>query len=207
MDVLLVDDHPTVLETLGAVTRRAFNDVHIRTASTLSEALQQARDAERLDLVLLDLGLPGCSGIDSLLRFRTEFPSIRVLVVSAEEDPQRVTAALEAGAAGYVPKRFTPAAIAAAIRLVAEGGTYIPPGALEPARPAAADRTLLGLTEREYAVLRLVAQGMNNKDIARELDIAEGTVKQHLQNLFRTLGVSSRVEALVLAARRGFRLD
>ena len=207
MDVLLVDDHPTVLETLGALMRHAFGDVHLRTASSLPEALQQARAAERLDLVLLDLGLPGCSGIDSLLRFRTEFPSIRVLVVSAEDHPQRVTAALEAGAAGYVPKRFPPLAIAAAIRLVAEGGTYIPPGAIEPVRPAPADRNLLGLTEREYAVLRLVAQGLNNKDIARELDIAEGTVKQHLQNLFRTLGVSSRVEALVLAARRGFRLE
>src|SRR5438105_6838371 len=152
MDVLLVDDHPTVLETLGALMRHAFGDVHLRTASSLPEALQQARAAERLDLVLLDLGLPGCSGIDSLLRFRTEFPSIRVLVVSAEDHPQRVTAALEAGAAGYVPKRFPPPAIAAAIRLVADGGTYIPPGRT--------DRNVLGLTEREYQLLRLLGQVM-----------------------------------------------
>ena len=207
MDVLLVDDHPTVLETLGAVIRHAFGDCHVRTASTLPEALEQARQAEHLDLVLLDLGLPGCTGIDSLTRFRAEFPSLRVLVVSADDPPERVTAALEAGAAGYVPKRFPPPAIAAAIRLVAEGGRYIPPGAVIPLRAAPAAHSVLGLSEREYAVLRLVAQGLNNRDIARRLNIAEGTVKPHLQNLFRALGASSRVEALVLAARRGFRLD
>lgn len=174
--------------------------------------MQQAREAGRLDLVLLDLGLPGCTGIDSLLRFRREFPAIRVLVVSADADPACVRAALEAGAAGYVPKAFPPLAIAAAIRLVAEGGTYIPSAALEPSpstppAPARAGRHALGLTEREFDVLRLLAQGLNHKDMARELEIAESSVKAHVQEIFRALGVRSRVEALVAAARRGIRFD
>jgi DNA-binding NarL/FixJ family response regulator len=206
MDVLLVDDHPMVLETLGAVTRRAFGDVRVLTANTLSEGLQRARDAERLDLVLLDLGLPGCSGIEALLRFRREFPAIRVLVVSSNDERACVTAALEAGAAGFIPKGFPPPAVAAAIRLVAEGGTYIPHGPLEQPFEQGSP-TVLGLTEREYDVLRQLARGLANKDIARELDIAESTVKQHVSGIFRALGVSSRVEALVTATRRGIRLD
>src|SRR2546425_1652965 len=179
MDVLLVDDHSTVLETLGAVTRRAFGDVRIRTATTLSEGLQQARDAGQLDLVPLDLGLPDCSGIDALLRFRREFPVIRVLVVSANEDRGCVTAALEAGAAGFVPKSFSPPAIAAAIRLVAEGGTYIPPVLAGP--PARADDSprVLGPSERGLDGLRPPAPGRNNKDNARRLGIAASTLQHH----------------------------
>jgi DNA-binding NarL/FixJ family response regulator len=126
-----------------------------------------------------------------------------VLVVSANEERACVTAALEAGAAGYIPKAFPPLAIAAAIRLVAEGGTYIPY-----TRPEQrAGRQDAGLTERELDVLRLLGRGLSNKDIARELEIADSTVRQHMSAIFRALGVSSRVEALVTAVRRGVRLD
>jgi DNA-binding NarL/FixJ family response regulator len=137
-EVLLVEDDPTQLELLAAVIRSALSEVRIRSACTLAEALEQARAAERLDLVTLELGLPGCSGIDALLRFRRDFPTMRVLVVSACEDPACITAALEAGAAGYVPKSLTLLAIAAAIRLVGEGGSYVPPGMPERGKPAPA---------------------------------------------------------------------
>jgi DNA-binding NarL/FixJ family response regulator len=202
MKVLLVDDDPTMRDTLGEIARRAFGDVRIRTASTLTEGLQQARAANELDLVLLDLALPGCSGIDALAHFRREFPLVRVLVVSALEDRACVMAALEAGAAGYLPKTSPLLTMLAAVRLVSQGGTYIPPQAFAPDA-----FTPLGLTDREIDVLRLLAQGRNDKDIAYALGIAEGSARQHVKDVFRTLGASSRGEAVVIAARCGVRLD
>jgi DNA-binding NarL/FixJ family response regulator len=211
MNVLLVDDQPTALEMLGAVVRRAFTKARVRTACDLAEGLQRARNADWLDLVLLDLGLPGCSGIEALLHFRREFPATRVLVVSAREDRATVTAALVAGAAGYVPKTAPLLKMVEAIRLVADGGTYIPaevfaPGVSAPDKAITTTTDVLGLTEREVDVLRLLAQGMNNKEIARVLDMAEESAKQHVREVFRALGVSSRTEALVIATRRGVRL-
>jgi DNA-binding NarL/FixJ family response regulator len=208
MNVLLVDDQPTALEMLGAVVRRAFGKVRMRTACELSEGLQRARSAESLDLVLLDLGLPGCAGIDALLHFRREFPGMRVLVVSAREDRATVTAALVAGAAGYIPKSVPLLKMVEAMRLVADGGTYVP-AAVFAGDVSAQDKAIttttdvLGLTEREVDVLRLLAQGMNNKEIARVLGMAEDSVKQHVYDVFRALAVSSRAEALEAAARRG----
>jgi DNA-binding NarL/FixJ family response regulator len=205
MEVLLVDNQPRRAASLRAVTNKAFGDVRIRSACSLCAGLQQARDAEKLDLVVLELDLPGCSGIDALLRFRREFPSLRVLVVSAN-DPNRATAALEAGAVGYIPNTVSLLATAAAIRLIGEGGIYVPSSeSLRAARDAG--RPALGLTEREIDLLRLLAQGLNSKDVARQLDIAEESVQQQVHEILRALGASSRVEALVIAARRGLRLD
>jgi DNA-binding NarL/FixJ family response regulator len=183
----------------------------MRTACELSEGLQRARSAESLDLVLLDLGLPGCAGIDALLHFRREFPGMRVLVVSAREDRATVTAALVAGAAGYIPKSVPLLKMVEAMRLVAEGGTYIPGEVFAhdvsaPDTTGATTTEVLGLTEREVDVLRLLAQGMNNKEIARVLEMAEDSVKQHVHEVFRALGASSRAEALMIATRRGVRL-
>ena len=206
MEVLLVDDRPRRAASLRALTSQAFGDVRIRSACTLCAGLQQARDAEKLDLVVLELDLPGCSGIEALLRFRQEFPSLRVLVLSAIEHSSGATAALEAGAVGYIPKSLSLFATAAGVRLIGEGGIYVPsPESLQAARDAG--RTALGLTPREIDLLRLLAQGLNNKDIARELDIAEDSVQQQVHETLRVLGAASRVEALVIAARRGLRFD
>lgn len=208
MNVLLVDDRAMVLGTLAAVTSQAFEGVTLRVASSLEHAVQEAREADQLDLVLLDLSLPGCEGIDALVRFRAEFPALRVLVFSARDHNETVTAALEAGAVGYLPKTLSLPAIAAAIRLLGEGGTYVPPGALRHSATAIdAPKSLPRLTERETEVMRMLARGLSNRDIANELDIAESTVKQHMYSVFRALGVSSRVEAIVCMARLGIRLD
>jgi DNA-binding NarL/FixJ family response regulator len=183
----------------------AFGDVRICSACTLSAGLQQARDAQKLDLVVLELDLPGCLGIEALLRFRREFPSLRVLVLSAIEHSSSA-AALEAGAIGYIPKGLSLFATAAAVRLIGEGGAYVP-SSESPRAARDAGRTALGLTPREIDLLRLLAQGFNNQDIARELDLAEASVQQQVHETFRALGAWSRVEALVIAARRGLRLD
>ena len=195
MQVLLVDDDPAMLDRLGAVVRRAFGTVRLSVACSLEEALRAARTMD-LDLVLLDLD------IEALRRFGTELPKLRVLVIAAAEDRACVMAALDAGAAGYLPKSAPLITMLAALRLVAQGGTHIPPQAFAPETFSP-----LGLTAREEDVLRLLAQGRCDKDIAYALDIAEGSARQHVRDVFRTLGASSRGEAVVIAARHGMRLD
>lgn len=200
MRLLVVDDHPIVREVLGAVAQRAFDGASVRFAADLEQAFEQAR--EEVDLVLLDLGLPGCSGIDALTRFRKLFPLPRVVVVSATEDRACVLAALEAGAAAYVPKSHDARVIGAVLRLVAEGGTYAPPQAL-----AAEGDAPQRLTERQLDVLRLIVKGLANKEIAARLRIAEDTVKHHACSAYAVLGVSSRTQAITAVTRLGIRLD
>jgi DNA-binding NarL/FixJ family response regulator len=204
MDVLLIDDHPMIHETLAAVVRTVVPDARIHAERDLAGALSRARGLENLQLVLLDLGLPGCSGIDALLRMRKALPRARVVIISASDDAQSVHSALDAGAAGYVPKTSPPRVVAGALRLVLDGGTYVPPQDAESPRKAASMEAL-GLTGRQADVLKLVAKGLPNSEIARRLDISENTVKQHAHSAYRLLGVSSRTEAMVLLARLGIR--
>lgn len=126
MDVLLVDDHPIIHETLRAIVRSVRSDVAFHGQFDLAEGLAQARRLDDLGLVLVDPGLPGCSELEALTRFRAAFPGTRVAVISANEDEARVRAALEAGAAGYLPKTMLPKAMASAIRSLLDGGVYSP---------------------------------------------------------------------------------
>lgn len=128
MDVLLVDDHPIIHETMRAIVRSVRADAEFHGQFDLEAGLSQAGRLSDLGLVLVDLGLPGCSGMDALIRFRQSFPRARVAVISATEDPDRVRAALDAGAAGYLPKTMLPKTMAAAVRSIIEGRVYSPPG-------------------------------------------------------------------------------
>ena len=130
MDVLLVDDHPIIHETLGAVVRWISPQAQIHNEMDLGGALTRARQLKNLELVLLDLALPGCTGIEALLRFRKALPRVRVAILSASEDAESVRAALDAGAVGYVPKTSSHKVIADALRLILDGGIYIPPQAM-----------------------------------------------------------------------------
>jgi DNA-binding NarL/FixJ family response regulator len=189
-------------EVLGAVARKVFAEARVDVATRLEQAIELAAEGEPHDLVLLDLGLPGCFGIEALARFRKAHPNARVVVVSAQEDRALIVGALEAGAAGYVPKTHAPPLIAAALRVVAEGGTYVPPQALGDDECEQHE-----LTERQLDVLRLLAKGMCNKEIARRLRIAKDTVKQHAKAVYAQLGVEGRNKAAAAAQRRGIKLD
>lgn len=209
MDVLLVDDHPIIHQTLGAVVRSVLPQAQFHAESDLAGGLARARQLKNLELVLLDLGLPGCSGLDALIRFRKTLPTVRVAIISATEDPGSVRAALDAGAVGYVPKTSPPNVLANALQLIAQGGTYVPPqlmdGVLAPKKePKLSD---FGITDRQADVLRLLVKGHSNAEIARELKIAENTVKQHAHAAYRALGVGSRTEAIVELARLGIRAE
>ena len=207
MDVLLVDDHPILHQTLGAVVRSVLPQAQFYAESDLAGGLARARQLKSLELVLLDLGLPGCGGLEALIRFRKTLPRARIAIISATEDPDSVRAALEAGAVGYMPKTSAPKVLADALRLILNGGTYIPPQAVdtEPQPKKEPKLSDFGITERQAAVLKLLIKGLTNAEIARELSIAENTVKQHAHAAYRSLGVSSRTEAMVELARLGIR--
>lgn len=205
MRVLVVDDHLILHEVLGAVARSVFRDAQVCFAKSLEEAFERARDGETLDLALLDLGLPGCAGLDALSAFRGRFPAVRTIVVSATEDGASVLRALDMGAVGYVPKTHAPPLIAAALRVVSEGGIYVPPQAIN--GHADGCEAPLVLTERQLDVLRLIAKGMANKEIARHLHIAKDTVKQHAKAVYAALGIATRSQAAQAAERRGIKLD
>jgi DNA-binding NarL/FixJ family response regulator len=209
MDVLLVDDHPILHETIGAVVRSIAPHAQFHSEMDLAGAVARARQLKDLELVLLDLGLPGCTGIEALVRFLKVLPRLRVIVISATEDPESVRAALDAGAVGYLPKTSNPKVIADALRLVFDGGFYVPPQAMGAVTPYRKGTTFtdLGITGRQADVLKLVAKGHSNSEIAHELKISENTVKQHAHAAYRALGVSSRTEAMVVLAKMGIKED
>ena len=194
---LLVDDHPLMLEIMRAVLMKEFDEAEVHCATDLEEALAHARGAGPPDLAVLDLGLPGCAGIEALTRFRKALPEVPVVILSAIEDANVILAAFHAGARGYLPKTTKRAVMRAAIRLVADGGTYVPPQALQ------TSDAKLGLSERQFEVMCCMVRGLSNGRIAEELDISRNTVKQHVRAVFRVLGVSSRAEFMVAAVRLG----
>jgi len=210
MRALVIDDHPLVHEIIPAVLRKALGEVAVTTEVTLEAGLARAASAALPDLVLLDLGLPGCEGVDAVSRFRSKFPNVPLVVLSGTCDREAIVAAIDAGAIGYIPKTSKPDVMIAALKLVAAGGTYVPPEAIEhvekvttPRRRRVAD---LDLTQRQKDVLRLILKGYNNERIAGELSISPATVKQHAHAIFTALGVSTRAEAVIASARLGISL-
>lgn len=206
--ILLVDDHPLIHEVVAALARRVFPKADMLFAHDLAGALQQASVVDQLDLVLLDLGLPGCSGIEAVSVFRDAYPKAKIVVISATEDRAAILKALAAGVAGYLPKTHTPPLMGAALKVVAEGGTYVPPQVVTaPEKKFRPDREARELTKRQLDVLRLIAKGFANKQIARRLRIARDTVKHHSRAIYAVLGVANRTQAARAAERRGIKLD
>ena len=210
MNVLIVDDHPIVAEYLRGAAGRAIPEAVVRVAGDLEAALESMRDAPA-DMVMLDLGLPGCGGIESLLRFRNSYPDARVVVVSSEDASTAIRGALAAGAAGFIPKTAGPKVMVNALRLIAEGGRYIPPEALGDAfaeltgAPAnGRERSPNGrLTDRQREVLKRLLAGSTVTQIASDLGIAESTAKHHTLAVYAAFRVSSRADLILAAAKRG----
>jgi DNA-binding NarL/FixJ family response regulator len=218
MKILVVDDHPLILEALKQVLRDLDPDIEILEARDASQALDQATRHPELSLLLLDLTLPGKHGFELLSELRLNFPQLPVVVLSATEDRDTVMRALNDGAMGFIPKTSKTEVMIAALRLVFSGGVYLPPCAFSAVNtPNAAETRIsaspsrsprdVGLTERQAQVLALLVQGKSNKLICRALDLAEGTVKIHVTAILRTLGVCNRTEAVVAVSRLGIKLD
>jgi DNA-binding NarL/FixJ family response regulator len=211
---LVIDDHPLIQEAVSNVLRRLEPLVAIDVAGDCERGLVLAGQGNEPDLVLLDLNLPGQSGIPALKLWRTGYPGIPVVVLSATTDQQTVLAAIGAGAAGFIPKSSSNEVMLNALRLVLAGGRYLPPEVLSRSRgdevtsPRARHGTTLsietlGLSARQAEVLKLIARGASNKVICRELGLAERTVKAHVTAVFRALKVTSRTQAAIEASKLG----
>lgn len=207
--LMVADDHPLFREAIGAVIASGLPDSRLLEAESLARALQQAEQHADLDLVLLDLGLPDASGLEGLQALRAAHPALPVAILSAEQERRTVLEAIELGAVGYIPKSTPRQALQTALTRLLEGQLYLPaeilrrpPAAASP-RPAeeapqdAQRRRLAELTDKQLEVLIRLSRGASNKVIARELAIAETTVKTHVSAILRKLGVSSRVQALL----------
>jgi DNA-binding NarL/FixJ family response regulator len=197
--VLLADDHRMVRAGLRTLLANAADVSVVAEAADGEQAVQAVADSAP-DLVLMDLSMPVLDGIAATRAIRAGHPGVRVVVLSSFDDQDRVRQALQAGATGYVLKDCTPEQLLAAIRSAAAGHAPLDPrvaGALLPdtGQPSVAEQ----LSQRELQVLRLASQGLANKQIGRTLGIAERTVKVHLGNIFRRIGVSDRTSAALWA--------
>jgi DNA-binding NarL/FixJ family response regulator len=199
--IVIADDHPLMRAALVAALASLGPRVAFLEASRHEDALALITREPAPDLALMDLHMPGARGVEAIRDMRARAPHVPLAIVSAEDDPSAVRALLALGIAGFIPKTDKPAVIASAVRLILAGGVYVPPGLVNGAPASAAARDSAGLTERQMDVVRLLARGLSNKAIARELGVSEGTIKEHLLAVFRALDVRNRTSA-VLAAKR-----
>lgn len=221
--LMVADDHPLFREAIGAVIETGLSGSRLLEAESLAHALQQATQHEELDLLLLDLGLPDAEGLSGLRALREAVPWLPVAIISADQERRTILDAIELGAVGYIPKSTPRQDLLAALTRILEGQVYLPPDIMR--RPPSAspratttpdDRLahrLARLTDKQLEVLLRLSHGASNKVIARELDIAETTVKTHVSAILRKFGATSRVQVILaagevdleamLAARRG----
>ena len=201
MHILIVDDHPLFREGLKTLLTALEPAVRISDAGSVAEAVALSA-ADAPDLILLDMNLPGPSRLDALRQVKAANETASVVVVSGDEDPVLIRKAVDEGAAGYIPKTTNASLTIQALRLVLANGIYLPRAALTAGgevHSSSAASKAGGPPEfsgRQLAVLKCLLQGKANKVIARELDIAEGTVKAHLWSIYQALGVNSRAQAL-----------
>lgn len=204
MKTLLADDHPLMREGVRQVLSQLESAVEIVDAHDYPSLFAQTTRHLDLDLALVDLNMPGFVGVRGIAQYRSRFPDIPLVVLSASESPHDIRSALEAGALGYIPKSAPAPVMLAALRQVLAGDLYVPDclGNSAPAAPPAPSADLdalrsLGLTARQLDVARLLAQGHTNKTIGHLLSMSESTVKVHNTEIFKALGVSNRTEAVL----------
>jgi DNA-binding NarL/FixJ family response regulator len=197
--IFSVDDHPLLREGIAALVNSQPDMVIVGEAATGAEALPLFKQLQP-DVTLLDLRLPDTSGIDILIAIRTEFPEARIIMLTTFEGDVEIHRALQAGARGYLLKNMPPSELLDVIRQVHSGKKRIPPAIASQLAEHMSDEEL---TEREVEVLRAVAGGNKNRDIANKLFISEETVKVHIKHIMEKLGAADRTQAVTIGVRRG----
>ena len=208
--ILIVDDHPLFLEALQRAIKSVVPGAETVEAVSIDTAKQQLQGRIRFDVVLLDLSMPGTRGFDGLLELRTLYPKLPIVVVSALEDPRIIQKVMSYGAAGFIAKSVARDELAASLMAVMEGSVTLPKG-YSPPEPEAAHgpkgdlaQKLQTLTPKQLSVLKMLRQGLLNKQIAHELQIEETTVKAHVSVILRKLNVASRTQAVIEAQKIDF---
>jgi DNA-binding NarL/FixJ family response regulator len=205
MRILLADDHPLFREGVRHVLAQLDSHVEIIDAHDYPSLFSVAKHHADLDLALVDLNMPGMDAHEAVIRFRSEFPGVPLVILSATETRADIQRTLKAGALGYIQKSSPSRVILDALHQVLAGDIYVPP-ALERAFSASAaspSPVPPHLTSRQLEVLKLLIQGKTNKTIGQRLGLSEGTVKIHMAAIFRALNVRNRTEATVAARNLG----
>jgi DNA-binding NarL/FixJ family response regulator len=202
--IIVADDHPLFRGALRQAIGGIFDPLTVIEAGTLDEVTTALGGAPEIDLVLLDLKMPGVNGFSGLTYLRAQHPSVPVVIVSGIDDAATIRTCMEFGAAGYIPKTTPIETINRAIRHVLTGGTWTPPDIpLTEGDRETGDliRRLASLTPQQMRVLTMLSEGLLNKQIAYELSVSEATVKAHVSAILAKLGVESRTQAVIAAAR------
>lgn len=208
MKVLIADDHALFRDGMSLNLEKIDPQAVVFQAGSFSQALKIINDEKKLDLVIVDLDMPDMPWEEGIEELRKKSNGARFVVVSASEDSKSIRRAMANGVSGYIPKRSDAKIMTGALKLVLDGGTYLPPSIL------GSDTNHAGitgepkgkgkiLTNRQSQVLELVAQGLSNKQIAYEMGVSEATVKLHINALLRSIGATNRTQAVVTAQKMG----
>lgn len=217
MHILIADDHSLFREGCKLLLQELDSDIEIVEAGDFDEVQETLKERNDLDLILLDLKMPGLGEIEGLMRTRQLAPSTPVVVVSALDDPYYAQRVMDSGAAGYIPKSANHSVISSALKLILAGGHYVPPALMS--KPSSQPRTNGGapsstlfpgeiekiLTPRQRDVMRYLVRGDSNKGIAEKLGLSEGTVKVHVAAILKALNAANRTQAVIMAS--GANLD
>ncbi len=198
----IADDHPLFCAALTQVITNHFSNAKITQSHDLNSTLQELEDQEDIDLLLLDLHMPGSQDLFGLVNIREQFPSIPIAVVSASEEQAMVNRAIGHGALGYITKSLSQEEMRSAIKNILDGDRWIPEKYRSALRPISDEERSLAtkvasLTPQQYRVLCFVKEGWLNKQIGFEIGVTEATVKAHITSIFRKLGVTNRTQAVI----------
>ena len=203
--LVIADDHPLFRDALRQAVVSVVASAKIDEAGSFDDLTALLEQDSDVDLILLDLTMPGMRGFSGLMYLRAQYPSVPVVVVSANDDPAAIRRCMEFGASGFIPKTLGVEAMRAAIARVLEGGVWSPPdvdlnGGADAATTELVQR-LATLTPQQVRVLMMLSEGLLNKQIAYELSVSEATVKAHVSAILQKLGVESRTQAVIAAAK------
>lgn len=220
MKVIIADDHALVREGISHTLKSVWGNVEVLEAGEGAPLLRLLEQHDKIDIVLMDLFMPNTDGFQMLTEINQRWPDVPLVILSASENVNYMRKAIDLGAAGYVPKSLSREVMLGALQLVRSGGVYIPPASLgssvdddessgfsvDPNDPQLKKR-MLQLTSRQKQVLKLLTDGMTNKEIATELGLSEYTIKIHITGIFKTLHVSNRTQAVIVARYVGVNSD
>jgi len=199
--IVIVDDHPLFRGALSQALSAAFRGVEMVEAGSMDELTAKLADGLDVDLILLDLTMPGVQGLSGLVFLRGQHPEIPVVVVSANDDPVTIRRCMDCGASGFVPKSQPVEEIRGAVRSVLDGNVWTPPG-VDLANAGDKETSdllarLSSLTPQQVRVLMMLGEGLLNKQIAYKLGVSEATIKAHVSAILQKLGVDSRTQAVI----------
>ena len=203
--LVIADDHPLFRDALRQAVASVVTSARIDEAGSFDELTALLEQDSDVDLILLDLTMPGISGFSGLIYLRAQYPAIPVVIVSASDDGGTIRRSMDFGASGFIPKRFGVETLRDAIVKIMDGDVWVPPdtdltSAADPDMSRLRDR-LVTLTPQQVRVLMMLSEGLLNKQIAYELGVSEATIKAHVSAILQKLGVESRTQAVIAAAK------